>query len=128
MYLPSKKKIFGNDGVAWLWPFKIYWKCHPEVERVKLNEFIHIHFQYLEVWSLFVLPVIGLCALLDYPIWWIAPALYITYHITYGLIALVTKLRGRHPYFDHPMEIDSRMYDDKDMLYGRPPFAWFRYF
>lgn len=44
--------------------------------------------------------------------------LYVFFLPMYGLLALVTKLRGKDAYWDHPYERDARVYAERRVASG----------
>ena len=95
-------KPFGNNGIAWLFPFIFVWKDHPELERVIGNERVHM-WQWLE------------CLIIFFPLVYLL--LYIRGYL-YGL-------KDFQRYYQNPMEVDSRMWDTA--LNKRPKYFWYHY-
>jgi len=91
--------VFGNNGISWL-PGLVVVNGklpEPELTRVINNEMVHQR-QWLECF------VVGF------------PFVYIGLYI-------FTLLKGDEGYYDHPMEIDSRRWDED--LDNRPAYWWF---
>lgn len=92
------RPVFGNNGISWLPGLVIVNGKLPEKElrRVINNELVHQR-QWIE------------CFIVGFPV------VYIGFYI-------ITMLRGKRGYYDHPMEIDSRTWDED--LENRPAYWW----
>jgi len=122
--IKSKRKIFGNNGIAWLWPFIFVWGSHPQYIRVRENETGH-NLQAPETWVIGFPFAAYATYVLDYPIWWMFLLTYCSFAIIYGIMSLVAKLQGGDSYIDNVMEQDSRQWDDGN-LGRRPRFYWLK--
>lgn len=100
--LPLKLEVpfapFGNRGISWL-PGLIVVDSRldpAEKRRVIANETVH-QYQWLE------------CGIAGFP-------------VVYLALWLWTMARGGRGYYDHPMEVDSRDWDED--LKNRPRYYW----
>ena len=127
----TDSKPFGQNGISWFAPFFIViWKHSLERSRVIQNELVHVE-QWKECAALAtllttplvlsgILPLLGALTL----IW---ASFLGTYLAVYAYGRAIMGRTRREGYLSHPMEIDSRTWDDGN-LKNRPRFAWLRYF
>lgn len=88
---------FGQRGISWLPGLIVVDKRLPDAEkqRVIRNEIVHQK-QWVE------------CGIVGFP-------------VVYFVLWLLTLAQGKRGYYDHPMEVDSRTWDDGG---DRPWYYW----
>lgn len=103
----TENKIFGNLGIAWLFPLVIVWKHGPHVEQTIEHEYVHMK-QWLEVWAI-TAPLIAFTIANTGLSWLLMAAVYPSYWAVYAIL-------------HNAMERDARKW--AEAIDDRPAYFW----